>query len=99
MPTQGALRACERREVVVDGVDMLVQANIDSTVGLVTVLHSPDDGATQKALDAVKKSFGETKPDGRTQTVPYKQGLIRIVDMCGNPATFNPPATPSPAQK
>ena len=78
---------------------MLVQANIDSTVGKVMVLHSPDDATTQKAIDDVKKSFGETKSDDRTQTLPFKQGLVRIVDMCGNAATFSPPATPSPAQK
>jgi hypothetical protein len=93
------LRACEARDVVFDGVDMLVQANVDSTVGRVLVLHSPNDDATQKALDDVKKSFGETKPDNRTRTQPFKAGLVRIVDMCGNPATFSPPSTPSPAQK
>jgi len=76
---------------------MMVQANVDSTVGRVLVLHTPDDAATQKALDDVKKSFGEAKPDSRTQTLPFKQGLVRIVDMCGNPATFSPPSTPSPA--
>ena len=94
--TQLALRACERREVVLDGVDMLVQANLDSTVGKVTVLQSPNDAATQRALDDVKKAFGEIKPDTRTQTLPFKQGLVRVVDMCGNPATFSPPSTPSP---
>lgn len=81
---------------MLDGVDMMVQANVDSTVGRVLVLHSPDDVATQKALDDIKKAFGETKLDNRTQTQPYKSGLVRIVDMCGNPATFSPPSTPSP---
>lgn len=90
------MRSCESREIVVDGVDMVVLANVDGSVDRVTVLNSPSDDATTKALDDEKKMFGETHPDVRTQTQQFKDGLVRVVDMCGNPATFNPPASPTP---
>ena len=95
-PTPLPLRSCESRELVLDGVDLVVLANVDSTVDRVTVLSSPSDDATTKALDDAKRVFGETHPDTRTQTRPFKDGLVQVVDMCGNLATFNPPSSPTP---
>jgi hypothetical protein len=96
-PTPVPLRSCESRELVLDGVDMVLLANVDGSVDRVTVLSSPNEDASSKALNDERKIFGETRPDTRTQTRPFKQGLVQVVDMCGNPATFNPPSTPTPS--
>ena len=83
-----------------DGVDFLIQANVDGTPGTVTVLHSPDDATTQRAVADERRFFGQEHRDMRVHTVPFKDGLVQIVDMCGNLATYNPSPTPSaPAQK
>lgn len=82
-----------------DGVDLLVQANADATPGTVTVLHSSSDEASAKALADERKLFGQERRDMRTQTVPFKDGLVKVVDMCGNLTTYSPAplTTPSPA--
>lgn len=99
--TPSPLKSCEARQITLDGVSLMIQANVDATVGRITILDSPNEETTAKALLEEKRLFGEMKPDSRTQTQAFKDGLVKIVDMCGNPATFNPPAspTPSPSQK
>ncbi len=91
------LRTCEARQLTLDGVDLLIVANVDATPGTVTVLHAPDEAAAQKALADEHKLFGQEHRDMRTQSRPWKDGLIQIVDMCGNLATYNPPTTPAPS--
>ena len=95
------LRSCESRELAIDGVDVLIQANVDATPGTITILHAANDDAAQQALSDVRKFFGQEHRDMRVQTQQYKDGLPKVVDMCGNPATYSPPATaaPSPSQK
>lgn len=83
--------------MTLDGVDLLVQANVDGTPGTVTVLRAPDDAAAQRALSDERKAFGEAHRDMRVQTQQFKDGLVRITDMCGNFATYPPSATPSAA--
>ena len=87
--------------MTIDGVDMLVVANVDASPGTVTILHAPNDEAGQKALAEERKMFGQEHRDMRVQTQAGKDGLVKIVDMCGNLATYNPPPspTPSPSQK
>lgn len=75
------------RELNLDGVDLLISANIDGTVRSIAVVHTTDDTARMKALADARKLFGAPQPDLRTQTQPTKWGVVRLTDMCGRPTS------------
>ena len=89
-PTPEPLRACENRELTLDGVDMLLQANIDGTPGTITIVHAPDPDARDKAVEEARKIFGAPHPDTRTEQHTNKWGITGVSDPCGRPV-----ATPS----
>lgn len=90
------LRACETRAITLDGVDMMLQANIDGSTGAITIVHAADRDAQDKAVEDARKLFGVPHPDTRTMTHQSKWGIIEITDPCGRPVTA-PSAAPSPA--
>jgi hypothetical protein len=79
----------------IDGADVVVQANVDQTPASITILHAPDDDTRAKAFIDARKLFGDPHPDTRTQTRPYKWGIVQLTDMCGRPVM--PSAAPSTA--
>lgn len=88
------LRACETRELTIDGADVVVQANVDRTLGAIVVAHADDDAARTHALADAAKLFGEPHPDTRTTERPSKWGLVAVTDMCGRTVTPSSSATP-----
>ena len=95
-PSPSPLRACETREVTLDGVDMVLQANIDGTPSSMTIVHAADRDAQDKAVEEARKLFGAPHPDARTMTHQSKWGIVEITDPCGRPVTI-PSTSPSPA--
>ena len=90
--TPAPLRACESREVTLDNVDMMLQANIDGTTAAITILHAPDADAQDKAVEEARKLFGAPHPDTRTMTHQSKWGIVEITDPCGRPVNAPSPA-------
>src|SRR5580658_10369404 len=87
------LQACETRELTLDGADVVVQSNVDSTAASILVVRAPNDDVRAKAFEDARKIFGDPRPDQRTQSRQFKWGLTQVVDMCGRPAM---PAAASP---
>ncbi len=79
---------------MLDGADVIAQANVDGTVALITVVRAPSDDVRVKAFQDARKAFGDPKPDTRTETRQYKWGMIQVTDMCGRPVS---PASPDAA--
>lgn len=83
LATQAPLRSCETREVTLDGADVVVQANVDRTLGAIAVVRADDDAARERASQTASRLFGEPHPDTRTMQRPSKWGLVTITDPCG----------------
>ena len=90
-PTPLPLRVCETRELTLDGVDMVLTANIDGTLASMTIVRAPDRDAEDKAVAEVRKLFGVPRSDTRTQTSANKWGIVGTTDLCGRPT-----ASPTP---
>ncbi|MDP9110317.1 MAG: hypothetical protein M3M96_01605 [Candidatus Eremiobacteraeota bacterium] len=88
------LRACETRELSLDGTDMVLAANIDGTLASLTIVHAPDRDAQDKGVEDARKLFGEPHRDTRATTHQSKWGIVEITDACGRPVS---PATAVPA--
>ncbi|MEO9170485.1 MAG: hypothetical protein ABI282_05685 [Candidatus Baltobacteraceae bacterium] len=79
-----------------DGIDMVLQANIDGTLGSITLVRSADSGAQDKAIDDARKIFGDPRPDTRTTMHQSKWGIVGTTDTCGRPVTPSPtPSSPA----
>lgn len=87
------LRACETRELTLDGVDMMLQANIDGTPAAITIVRAPDRDSQDKAVEEARKIFGVPHADTRTTQHTSKWGIPETTDPCGRPVT-TPSATP-----
>lgn len=80
--------------MTLDGANVVLVANVDASLASANV-QANDDAARTKAIDDVRRLFGEAHRDDRTQTRPAKWGLVEITDPCGRPlvnATATPPA-------
>ena len=88
------LRSCEERRLNIDGAELFIQANVDSTPAQILILSAPDDESRAKAYQEARKLFGDPHADTRTQTRQYKLGLTQVTDMCGRPVM--PSSSPSP---
>jgi hypothetical protein len=86
------------RELTIDNADLVVQANVDGSVGSIAVVRAPDDDTRAKALADAQTFFGTPQPDARTQVRQIKDGLTQVTDLCGHPVTpsASPSTTPSP---
>lgn len=92
-PTPEPLRACENRELTLDGVDMMLQANIDGSTAAITIVRAPDRDAQDKAVEEARKIFGLPHPDERTEQHTSKWGITEVTDPCGRPVA-NPSRRP-----
>lgn len=72
----------------------MLQANIDGTLGSLTIVHAPDREAQAKAVEDVEKAFGLPHRDSRVVTHQSKWGLPSTTDACGRPVN---PLSPSPS--
>jgi len=90
--TPQPLRACETRELTLDGVDMMLQANIDGTPATITIVRASDPDAQDKAVEEARKIFGVPHPDTRTMQHTSKWGIPETTDACGRPVTTSSPA-------
>jgi hypothetical protein len=91
------LLSCESREIHVGDADVVLTANVDSSLANVTIISAPDDRARADALAYVKHAFGETKRDSRVELRPWHLGLAKPTDPCGRPVTPPSPSA-SPVQ-
>ena len=89
------LLSCEARELRIDGVDMIVQANVDATLGTIVIVRAPDDAARARAIAEAQSIFGRLEPDNRRMNTPNKWGFPVITDPCGRPLTPTPETSPS----
>ena len=96
LPSPAPLQSCETRELTVDGADVVVHANIDSTLGSAVVLRAPSEDARTAALADVQRFFGTLSPETRTVTTLNKWGVPLVTDPCGRPVepTPSPSSTP-----
>jgi len=93
-PAPSPLLSCETREFSLDGADLVIQANVDQTVGSITIVRAPDDDTRGKAFVDARKIFGDPHPDTRTETRQYKWGMVQLTDLCGRPVMPSAIASP-----
>jgi hypothetical protein len=89
-PTPLPLRSCEVRTLTLDGAELVVQANADSTVASIVVVRAPDEQSRAQAYDDARHDFGEPNPDTRTRLQGIKDGLSQVTDYCGRPVLPSP---------
>lgn len=94
-PTPLPLQACEIRTLTLDGAELVVEANVDSSVASIVVVHAPDEATRRRAYDDAMHDFGTPNPDTRTRIQPIKDGLTRMTDLCGRPVIASPSASPA----
>ena len=85
--TPSPLKACETREVTLDGADLVVTANADATLSSVRVVDSNDNAASTAAEQSAERAFGPLHRDTRVIAHQNKWGLTTFSDECGRPAT------------
>ncbi len=88
------LRACETRELNIEGTDLVLQSNIDGSLASITIVHASDNDTLDRSIHEVRKAFGDPHRDTRTVTHQSKWGIVAVTDTCGRPV--NPLASPSP---
>lgn len=94
-----ALTPCESREITLDGADVLLTANADSSLASVHVVDTAGEPARRKALEDVYRRFGQTRADTAVVAHTTKWGLTTWTDRCGRPITFTgPQPTSSPVK-
>ena len=87
------LHACESREIRLDDTDIVLQANIDGTLGWITIVRAPDRDAQDAAIEHARKLFGDAHRDTRTLTHQSKWGILEMTDSCGRPVVPTPVPT------
>ena len=90
------LFSCEHRELVIDGVDMTIDANVDSSVGAIQILQASSDAARARALQDAAHIFGPVVLDTRRISTATKWGFPHITDPCGRPLEATPLPTSTP---
>lgn len=95
VPALAPLRACETRELTVDGTDVVVAANADGTAASIEVVGARSAAARNEVLRAVRGAFGPARRDPEAIAHQSKWGLVTWTDRCGHPvagASAKPPA-------
>ncbi|MGA8532939.1 MAG: hypothetical protein WB615_02385 [Candidatus Tumulicola sp.] len=88
------LGSCETRVVTLDGVELVVNANADSSLASVRVIEARSLAARNKVLGTVYRAFGTVRGDSDVVARQSKWGLTTLTDPCGRPVGV---ASPSPA--
>ena len=95
------LAPCESREITLDGSDVLLTSNADSSLASVHVRNAANDAMRRDVLRDVYRTFGGIRIDTETVARSNKWGLTTWTDRCGRPITFtvpSPHATSSASQ-
>ena len=87
------LAACESREITLDGADVLLTSNADSSLASVHVRNVTNDALRRDVLRDVYRTFGVIHVDTETVAKSNKWGLTTWTDRCGRPITFTVPST------
>lgn len=91
-----ALQPCESREITLDGADVLLTSNADSTLASVHVADSASETKRRDILKDVTRNLGAIHIDTGVVARTNKWGLTTWTDRCGRPITFTvPKRTPS----
>lgn len=90
------LTPCESREIRLDGADVLLTSNSDSSLASVHVRNAANDAIRRDVLRDVYRTFGAIHIDTETVARSNKWGLTTWTDRCGRPITFTVPS-PRPA--
>lgn len=72
---------------------MIVQANVDATLGSIVLARAPDAAAGAEAVADAQRIFGDVQPDTRRMNRPNKWGVPTITDPCGRPLSPSPAAS------
>jgi len=92
-----ALQPCESREITLDGADVLLTSNADSTLASVHVADSASEAVRRDILKDVTRTLGAIHIDTGVVERTTKWGLTTWTDRCGRPITFTvPKRTPLP---
>lgn len=87
-----ALTPCESREITLDGADVLLTSNADSSLASVHVRNAPSESVRRDVLRDVDRTFGTIHIDTETVARSSKWGLTTWTDRCGRPITFTVPS-------
>jgi hypothetical protein len=90
------LGSCETRVVTLDGVDLVLNANADSSLASVRVVKAANGASSREALSAIYRAFGSVRADTDLVARSSKWGLATWTDRCGRPVTFTAPARTPP---
>ena len=86
------LTPCESREISLDGADVLLTGNSDSSLASVHVRSAPNEAIRRDVLRDVYRTFGVIRIDTETVARSNKWGLTTWTDRCGRPITFTVPS-------
>ncbi len=86
------LTPCESREITLDGGDVLLTSNADSSLASVHVRNAANDAIRRDVLRDVYRTFGAIHIDTETIARSNKWGLTTWTDRCGRPITFTVPS-------
>lgn len=87
------LGSCESRIMEIDGAELVVTSNVDTSLASVEIVKAPNAAARSRAVDDAIHSFGSVRRDTRVMTRQSKWGLTTLTDPCGRPV-----APPSPGR-
>jgi hypothetical protein len=90
-----ALTPCESREISLDGGDVLLTSNADSSLASVHVRKAASESVRRDVLRDVYRTFGVIHIDTETIARTTKWGLTTWTDRCGRPITFTVPSPPA----
>ncbi len=90
------LTPCESREIVLDGDDVLLTSNADSTLASVHVRGATTELARREVVRDVYRTFGVMHVDTDVVARTSKWGLTTWTDRCGRPITFTLPKSSAP---
>ena len=85
------LGPCESREIALDGADVLLTSNSDSSLASVHVRGVSGDPVRRDVLKDVYRTFGTIRIDTSVIARTSKWGLTTWTDRCGRPITFTVP--------
>lgn len=85
------LAPCESREISLDGADVLLTSNADSSLASVHVRGTTNDTIRRDVIRDVYRTFGTIRIDTSVIARTSKWGLTTWTDRCGRPITFTVP--------
>ena len=90
------LTPCESREIALDGADVLLTSNADSSLASVHLRGPATELERRQVLRDVYRTFGVMHVDTDVVARTSKWGLTTWTDRCGRPITFTLPRSSAP---